>query len=125
VRGERRQYELGMEGGGGCWAKLYFIRTCKGEFKKGDENTHIICIKNKVLCDVTPFGLVKSGFSETLVNTLCTNYVALTQTKIISVTVSNLMLLADEFVEFCIPRRNDKYAGGPKHSLHSLGQGSL
>jgi len=65
-------------GGGGLLDKIivYQNRTCKGEFEKDDENRNMICIKNRVLCNVTPFGLVKSGFSETLVNRLCTNYVA-------------------------------------------------
>jgi len=79
MRGERRQYELGMvEGGGELLDQIivYQNRTCKGEFEKDDENRNMICIKQRFLSNVTPFGLVKSGFSETLVNRLCTNYVA-------------------------------------------------
>lgn len=56
--------------------KYILSERVRASLKKGDENTYIICIKNRVLCDGTPFGLVKSDFSETLVNRLCTIYVA-------------------------------------------------
>jgi hypothetical protein len=63
MRGERRQYELGIGEGEVVGPNYILSEHVRASLKKGDENRNINFIKNRVLCDVTTFGLVKSGFS--------------------------------------------------------------
>jgi hypothetical protein len=90
-----------------------FYQKTQERLQKSKDEKLIIHIKNKVVRDAMPCGLVKLGSLETLVNRLCTKTMwPNLSPKLVAGTTSHFKLLADEFVEFCYRRRNVKSASG-------------